>query len=476
MDRYTVSDVFLGVLSEIEADLDLEHWQGGLLQTAFIVCYFASAPLFGYLGDRYSRKWLMIVGMVAWSLCTLIGTFMPTYWPFLVFRAAIGFGEAGFTSIAPTVLGDLYANEGRSIVLALFYFAIPVGSGLGYIVGSGVGAAFGDWRWGLRVTPILNVIAVLLMIFFMKDPERGEADTLNPHRAGNSFKDYVQDLVYLIKNRSFILTTLGFTFLCFCTGSLSWWGPVFVEDAIKVREEYGLETAIGVNDVAFIFGVIMCIAGVLGLCLGSGLSYKLRDRYPWVDPVICGVGLVVSAPFLFCALGYAQDGVVLALVLVTIGEAFLNMNWAVVVDISLYVVVPNRRSSAEALQLMLSHALGEAGSPYLIGLMAGSLKENMIGDASHNPSNGTLNMSDMERDYYAFQYSLFMCVAFEVVGGLFFLWATLYVVDDKRKAAEYIQDFDESLVGGEIQNPSFNQASGSSSRRNSVSKKDVKQS
>lgn len=46
---------------------------------------------------------------------------------FLLFRAAIGFGEAGFTSIAPTVLGDLFHDSGRTIVLALFYFAIPVG-------------------------------------------------------------------------------------------------------------------------------------------------------------------------------------------------------------------------------------------------------------------------------------------------------------------------------------------------------------
>ena len=49
----------------------------GLLQTAFIICYFLSAPLFGYLGDRYSRKWLMVLGMLAWSTCTLIATFMP---------------------------------------------------------------------------------------------------------------------------------------------------------------------------------------------------------------------------------------------------------------------------------------------------------------------------------------------------------------------------------------------------------------
>ena len=28
----------------------------------------------------------------------------------------------------------------------------------------------------------------------------------------------------------------------------------------------------------------MCLAGVVGLTLGSGLSYKLRPRIPWVDP------------------------------------------------------------------------------------------------------------------------------------------------------------------------------------------------
>ena len=49
------------------------------------------------------------------------------YWLFLVFRAAIGFGESGFTTLAPTVLGDLYEGPSRTICLALFYYAIPVG-------------------------------------------------------------------------------------------------------------------------------------------------------------------------------------------------------------------------------------------------------------------------------------------------------------------------------------------------------------
>ena len=47
-------------------------------------------------------------------------------------------------------------------------------SGFGYIVGSTVANLTGDWRWGLRVTPMLSVVALIFMVIFMVDPERGE--------------------------------------------------------------------------------------------------------------------------------------------------------------------------------------------------------------------------------------------------------------------------------------------------------------
>ena len=39
-------------------------------------------------------------------------------------------------------------------------------------------------------------------------------------------------------------------------------------------------------------------------------------------------------------------------------------------DMLLYVVVPTCRSTAEAVQILFSHAFGDAGSPYLIGLVS----------------------------------------------------------------------------------------------------------
>ncbi len=48
----------------------------GLLNTVFIVCYMIFAPLFGYLGDRYSRKYVMAVGVLIWSAMTFVGSLM----------------------------------------------------------------------------------------------------------------------------------------------------------------------------------------------------------------------------------------------------------------------------------------------------------------------------------------------------------------------------------------------------------------
>lgn len=39
----------------------------------------------------------------------------------------VGIGEASYSTIAPTLISDLFIKNIRSKMLALFYFAIPVG-------------------------------------------------------------------------------------------------------------------------------------------------------------------------------------------------------------------------------------------------------------------------------------------------------------------------------------------------------------
>ena len=68
--------LFSGILTDIQKHFDVNDSMAGLLQTVFIISYMIFAPLFGFLGDRYSRKWIMAMGVFLWSLTTLLGSFM----------------------------------------------------------------------------------------------------------------------------------------------------------------------------------------------------------------------------------------------------------------------------------------------------------------------------------------------------------------------------------------------------------------
>jgi|APCry1669189000_1035189.scaffolds.fasta_scaffold443236_1 hypothetical protein len=46
---------------------------------------------------------------------------------------------------------------------------------MGYIVGAKMAELFGSWQWGLRATPIMGIIAVLILLF-LHEPPRGESE------------------------------------------------------------------------------------------------------------------------------------------------------------------------------------------------------------------------------------------------------------------------------------------------------------
>ncbi|XP_069703733.1 protein spinster isoform X2 [Periplaneta americana] len=432
MDRFTIA----GILNDVKSEFKIGDDLGGLLQTAFVISYMVFAPLFGYLGDRYSRRVIMALGVFLWSLTTLIGSFMETYGWFLTLRALVGIGEASYSTIAPTIISDLYVKDMRSKMLALFYFAIPVGSGLGYIVGSETATLTENWRWGLRVTPIMGGIAVLLILFLMQDPVRGknEGSHLSPTAWSN-------DLKALCKNKSFMLSTAGFTCVSFVAGALAWWGPTFVYQGLRLQE--GNEN-INQNDVTYKFGIIAMVSGLLGVPLGSIMAQRLRSRYPRIDPLICAIGLLVSAPLLFTAALFASINSNVCYTLIFFGEIFLNLNWSIVADMLLYVVIPTRRSTAEAFQILISHAFGDAGSPYLVGVISEALKVVLSSSSSSLESNTSLSLNtstitseltyEPAVEFHSLQYSLFMTCFVEVIGGFFFLFTALYIIRDKLQA------------------------------------------
>jgi len=108
----------------------------------------------------------------------------------------VGVGEASYSCVAPTIIGDLFTSETRTKMLGLFYLAVPVGSGLGYILGSNVAKMFNNWQWALRITPPLGLICVVILVLVVEEPKRGGAEGTLIEESTSSIKD---DIVYLFK-------------------------------------------------------------------------------------------------------------------------------------------------------------------------------------------------------------------------------------------------------------------------------------
>jgi MFS family permease len=142
------------------------------------------------------------------------------FWLFALFRSLVGVGEASYSCVAPTIIGDLYRGEMRTRMLAVFIFAIPVGCGLGFILGASISTAFSDWRWALRVTPALGILSLLLLIIFVDEPERGKSEGMDKISSTTTFSS---DILYLVKklvilNRvSLFACLVNQIFLCYAT-------------------------------------------------------------------------------------------------------------------------------------------------------------------------------------------------------------------------------------------------------------------
>lgn len=90
-----------------------------------------------------------------------------------------------------------------------------------------------------------------------------------------------------------------------------------------------------IYSVAFRFGAITMVSGIIGVPLGTYLTQKLKKDSCRNDPIVCAAGLLISAPLLAGSMLMIESSEPIAYLLVFLGEIALNLNWAIVADILL---------------------------------------------------------------------------------------------------------------------------------------------
>jgi MFS family permease len=214
-------------------DATFVNFKLGALTTAFMVAYMLLSPIFGRIGDTSARWKVVGFAVIVWSLATGGTGAAVGYLLLFLARCIVGVGEAAYGPVAPAMLSDLYPVDHRGRILSWFYMAIPVGSALGFVIGSQVAGTSLGWRGAFHVA-VLPGIALGLLCFFMKEPPRKQPLTdradEHPTDAGSKPKNenYFEVLKELRGNRSFVLCCAGMTASTFVLGALPVVMPLYL--------------------------------------------------------------------------------------------------------------------------------------------------------------------------------------------------------------------------------------------------------
>lgn len=355
IDRYVLAAVEPDIRAAFFAPGDPNAMaMTGLLAPAFLVTYMISAPILGFLADRFSR-WLIVgVCVILWSVATAASGFAVTFVALFITRIFVGIGEGGYGPAAPTILADYFTLQTRGRVMAIFCAAIPVGSALGYMLGGIINHQLG-WRWAFYLVAIPGIVLGLIC-FFQQDP-RTRGVQRERRRARK------EDYLTLLRTRSFVFNCLAQTAMTFALGGLAFWMSAYL---IFRNQSPALAIPI--------FGGITVVAGLLSTLLGGFVADRLQKRISGSYFLVSGLGMLLAFP-LFIGMIYAPFPLAWVLLFGAVFFVFLNTGPSNAALAN--VAEPNVRATAFAVNIFVIHFLGDAFSPPLLGYVAGRSNMNV---------------------------------------------------------------------------------------------------
>lgn len=133
------------------------------LFSVFLLAQAVSVPIFAKFSDQYGRKPIMLIGVGAFVLGSLLCGAAWNMPALIIFRALQGIGAGAIQPTAMTIIGDIYSVAERAkvqgYVASVWAMAAVVGPTLG-----GVFVDFLNWRWIFFINLPLSAIAAWALI------------------------------------------------------------------------------------------------------------------------------------------------------------------------------------------------------------------------------------------------------------------------------------------------------------------------
>lgn len=260
--------------------------QLGSIQTWLLVVLAVASLPFGFFADRFNRKAIIAIGIFFWSVASLAGGLVSTFFFFLLARALVGLGEAAYAPAAQSMISGAFPVERRAFAQAVFASGMLLGGAAGQAFGGLVGPRYG-WQVTLFAIAALGIVPAIALIK-LEEPPRGPRSEVVP-------------IAKLLSVPAFVSMIAAGICITFSTVSLISWGVDFA----KNYKDFSLREA------SVSLSLITLFSLVLGVLAGGYVADRLQRVFPYGRIIAVAGAFLLAAPFLLLAIQSEEKSTVL---------------------------------------------------------------------------------------------------------------------------------------------------------------------
>lgn len=353
----------------IKVDLKITDTQLGLLGGLYFALLYTLLGIpIARFAERFSRVNIISGAIVIWSaftaLCGTAGSFVTL----AAYRFGVGFGEAGLSPPAHSLISDYYEPKRRATALAIYSFGIPLGTMVGAVAGGWLAQNF-SWRVAFMLVGLPGILIAILIKLLIKEPPRGHSEPEQEHPVspedlapaqpafsmGREFSELGAVAKTLFLTWPVANMVLGVTIASFGSyGSGQFVPPYFTRT-------FGLNYA----EVGLITGVVGGVSSGIGTLLGGWITDRLSRRSPRWYSLTPAIGLAVATPIYIAA--YLQPSWQTAALILLIPGIFHYTYLGPTFGVVQNMVETRRRATATALLFFFLNLIALGGGPPFTG-------------------------------------------------------------------------------------------------------------
>ena len=348
--------VLFGLLTiPIQDELHLTDLQIGWINTSLFCTLAVTTPLAGFLGDKASRKWIITVSLLFWSLMTACTGFVGGMCGLIFFRSIATGGGESFYAPSAFALIAAHHKDTRSVALSIHQSALYIGLMFSGALVAWALKLFGGWRMVFVAFGGLGFLLGVVFVWALKDGRAVECGT--SETGGTSESSIAQSLRAYFCNSSALLATAGLVAVVFANNAYLSWAPKFV------ARKFGLSVG-AAGSGTMLYHHLAAFAAIM---VGAVLTDRFVKEHPRFRLGLQAASLILGAPAL-ALIGFSPSlvGVWFAVVAYGVFRGLCEVN----THASLFdVVPPQHRSTAEGLTTMIAFLVGSL-SPLMIGALS----------------------------------------------------------------------------------------------------------